>query len=101
MTRREQIDRNKRGIMIVALCAFAIVAVGTIWTRMQAVYSPVPVLLGTVILGLAMFYGWFKGLRCPSCRESWYSLAMGSGPISFRIDKRIRYCPYCGCDIDA
>ena len=48
-------------------------------------------------------YAQISGLRCPACRGPWSTLAFQTrfGGSPFSIDDRIRYCPYCGRDIDA
>jgi hypothetical protein len=46
----------------------------------------------TMLWGMAFF------IRCPNCHVPWGQFAVQSGPLS--IDKRIRFCPFCGRDID-
>lgn len=106
MTSRERIDRNKRAIVIVELIALILLLVSAIWLPVhspwQSPWSSIPFLLGLAMFTLALVYGRFLGLRCPSCGESWYALALsGLNKNLFKLDRRIHYCPYCGCDIDA
>lgn len=55
-------------------------------------------LAGFAVGFLANAYGWAFAFRCLVCRVSWGYLAMHSG--AFFIDKKIRYCPFCGTDVD-
>ncbi len=53
--------------------------------------------------GLAVvLFAWayaFYAIKCPKCKERWGYMAMYGG--LFSIPKRIRFCPFCGYDIDA
>jgi|SRR6516164_3244361 len=102
MTRRQRLDQNKRAMMIVALIGIALITATLLWLPRDPIWFPIAQLLTCAIFLGALLYGWLIGLRCPSCRGSWYALAMtGLSKGLLKLDKRIHYCPYCGCDIDA
>jgi hypothetical protein len=99
MTIRQHFERIKRRVMLVAFAGFAVAVLGTLWVRYHPPWSPAPSLTGGITLALGLLYGWLA-LRCPVCRGSWYSLALRPGQSLFGIDRRLRYCPYCGTGID-
>jgi len=39
------------------------------------------------------------GIKCPKCKQGWGYMALYGG--FFSIPKRVKFCPFCGYDIDA
>lgn len=101
MTIRAMLDRKRRRIMLVALAAMTISMVGYSLAEYEVLdWTPRHAGLPGLILFIAvMCYAPFA-FRCPRCRGSW-PLAMQGSESLFRMDRHIKYCPLCGCDIDA
>jgi hypothetical protein len=55
--------------------------------------------VGLAIMLLAWAHA-FYGIKCPKCKERWGFLAMYGGGF-FSVSKKIRFCPFCGHDLDA
>jgi hypothetical protein len=54
---------------------------------------------GFAAAALGTLFIQFGGLRCPSCRSNLGVLVLHRGGLS--LDRRIRFCPYCGVELDA
>ena len=99
MTIREFIEQKKRrfasitfvGIGLCLIAVFLGPAAPILWFLF---------LLGFVLALLTQVYALVFGYRCPRCATRWTTLAQ-TGRTQLSIDKRIHYCPYCGCDVDA
>jgi hypothetical protein len=102
MTIRMLIERQKLRIMVVALLGFAIGAAGVILAQLKVlnVEPRFAVLPGGALFTLALLYANLFAFRCPRCGGRWEALAMGRGSF-FALDRSLRYCPFCGADIDA
>src|SRR6266496_550040 len=87
--------------MAVVLIGAAFIPIGTILARQGVLAYEIAVLPGAVVFILALMYGNHLAFQCPHCKAAWGWLALGGNQGFFRIDSRIRYCPYCGQDIDA
>ncbi len=97
MTIRQILNRTKRRVVTLWFVCFGLFILGPI------VFSDVVfmVILGLVGFGIAfvtMFYSYMFGLPCPKCRTSWGLFAYHHG--GFSISQRIRFCPFCGTNID-
>jgi len=103
MTARAMLQRKKWRIMAVALSGFVLAAVGAVLAQLNLVpVAPhLAVLPGGVLFALALLYGHHLAFRCPLCGERWGTLAMNGSRSLLGIDRRIRYCPFCGGDINA
>ena len=102
MTIRMLIEGKKRRIMVVALLGFVIGATGVILAQ-QNVLDVEPrfaMLPGGAVFLLALLYANLFAFRCPRCKGHWAALAMQGSQSFFALDRRIRYCPFCGEDID-
>jgi hypothetical protein len=53
---------------------------------------------GLAVILFAWAYA-FYGIKCPKCKERWGFMAMYGGGF-FSISKKIRFCPFCGCNVD-
>ena len=98
MTIREHLDRQMRRLMAAYLASFAAFAVG--WFLAPSAKVPGYFLcVASLAVGLlAMLYGYLVALRCPRCGGPWQSLIVRTWRAAFRVDRRIRYCPFCGAD---
>jgi hypothetical protein len=96
MTIRSEINKKKHKITFVIFLGFAIFILGT---AVNISYKGIPiiVLCGFAISFFGMLYSYF-GIACPKCKKLWGYMAMYPSP--FNISKRIRFCPFCGEDID-
>jgi hypothetical protein len=102
MTIRMLIERKKRRIMVVALVGFASAATGAVLTQSNVlnVEPQFAVLPGMVVVVLALLYANLFAFRCPRCECGWATLVMQGSRSLVGLDRRIRYCPFCGVDID-
>jgi hypothetical protein len=103
MTIRILIEGKKRQIMVVALLGFAIAAAGVILAQLDVlnVEPRFAVLPGGAAFTLALLYANLFAFRCPRCGGRWEALAMQGGRSFLALDRSLRYCPFCGADIDA
>jgi len=98
-TIREILTRTKRRIFIVVYAGFAFFA-GGILVGTAKDGTPHPIcLVGFGIAFIAMLSAYFF-LKCPRCHANLGIFLVQSGH-PFGLQKNIRYCPYCGVDIDA
>ncbi|MCU0290517.1 MAG: hypothetical protein MUF10_00790 [Thermoanaerobaculaceae bacterium] len=98
MTIREHFNTRKKRVLTALLaCALLAVASAFVSVRYEAVFllTLACVLTAIVVMYLAVILGF----RCPRCRGQWGYLAMYSGGV-FSIRKDLRFCPYCGVEID-
>ena len=58
-------------------------------------------LVGLVGLAIGIFGTIYSAyaIKCPKCKEGWGHMAWYGG--FFSIPKRVKFCPFCGYDIDA
>ncbi len=96
-------DAQKQRIVMLALVGFLLGAIGLLAASLNMTQVPrhLAVLPGGALLALTVLYGQWFAFRCPRCGGAWNGLAMQNTRNFFVIDKRIRYCPYCGSGIDA
>jgi hypothetical protein len=102
MTIRQQFNRTKRRILAVLLVGAAYLFAAMAWAVWLNIDPPWWAIFGFVVMGAAIVFA-AVSFRCPNCKNRWGQIAMMSGwkPFSLSIDTRFRYCPFCGCDIDA
>lgn len=102
ITIRAQFDKTKRRIMRIALCGFLLGVLAVILADLEIIKAApyYAVLPGMTLFTLALFYANLIAFRCPRCSENWGVLAAMGYPSFFKIDSRIRYCPFCGCNVD-
>jgi hypothetical protein len=101
MTIRRAFERKKRRVMAAALFGVGLGAAGAVLAQWNLVSVPpyVAAVPGGAVMTLALLYAQWFAFYCPRCRGRWGDLAMRG--CFFEIDPRIRYCPYCGADVDA
>jgi hypothetical protein len=97
MTIRTKISKKKRNLLIIGYSGFAFFAIGMIFNDKSGSLPVLP-LIGFAVFFVSMFYA-FWGIRCPRCRGNLgYIVMYFSSPFS--ISKKIKYCPFCGIDLD-
>jgi hypothetical protein len=97
MTIRSLLDKKKRFISIITYSGFVIFIGGIIYGILKN-ELPVIGLVGFGVAFVTMLYAVW-GIRCPKCKGQWGYIAMYSGH-PFAISKKIKFCLYCGSDID-
>ena len=98
MTIRTYLNTRKRRVVVVLL-GCAVVAVASAFLSVQHEILFLLTLVCVVAALVVMYLAVILGFRCPVCRGQWGYLAMYSGRL-FSIRKDLRYCPYCGAEID-
>ncbi len=101
MTIRDYFDRKKRRLVIVAFTGWAGFAGGIGLTVVVGSYALLLTVPCFVIFAVTLAYGFDYSFRCPRCGGPWRGLAMQNSRSMLRLDPRIRFCPFCGVDIDA
>ncbi len=99
-------DNKLRKIGLVVIAGLGVFALGLLYTIWRGDRNP-PIIpfVGFGVALIAIFYAQFA-VKCPSCRSNWGYIALYKGfefsnPFKiFSISKKIRYCPFCGIDID-
>jgi hypothetical protein len=98
MNVRSVINKGKRRISVVAYSGVALFLAGILLspiTRHMFILS----LIGLGLAFVSVVYAFFA-ISCPRCKTAWGYVAMYSGGL-FSISRKIRFCPYCGVDIDS
>lgn len=98
MTIRSSLDKAKRRLLCVAYAGGLLFIVSLPFVHFPGVWSVT--LAGFAVGFCTQMYGHYFGFRWPSCSSPWRALAMECGKSLLSIDARIRFCPYCGEDID-
>jgi hypothetical protein len=97
MTIRSHISRKKRKIFIVTYSGLLFFILGIILSTTLGIMPLVP------FIGFAVFFVSiacaFWGIRCPHCKGNFGYIAMYHGS-PFSVSKKVKYCPFCGIDID-
>jgi len=97
MSIRTQINDKKRKILIVAYSGMAFFIFGMILSHKSGALTFLS-FVGFAVFFLSIVYA-FWAIRCPRCRGNFSYVAMTSGS-PFSVSKKIKYCPFCGVDID-
>jgi len=98
MSVRSVINKGKRRISLVAYLGVALFFFGVLLspiTRHMFTLS----LIGFGLTFVTVVYAFFA-IPCPRCKTAWGYVAMYSGGL-FSVSKKIKFCPYCGVDIDS
>ena len=98
MSIRHRFNRRKKRVVVALFgCAVLAMVSAVVSVRYELVFL---VTLASVVAAIfIMVLGVTLGFRCPRCWGQWGFLAMYSGPV-FSIRKDLRFCPYCGADLD-
>ncbi len=92
---RDELNKKKRIASLSAIGAFALMFASAIIVPSASVYI---ILIGFPVFMFAIFYAHF-GIKCPKCRGNIGILVMHLGS-PFTSSKNIKYCPFCGVNID-
>lgn len=98
MTIRQHFNTRKKRVLVALFGCVALAmvsAVGSVRHEMVFLVTLASVVAAVVVMYLAVILGF----RCPRCGGQWGFMAMYSGPV-FSIRKDLRWCPYCGADLD-
>jgi hypothetical protein len=100
MTHRESFNRRKRRFVMLFLAVLITgVALGWIGVQSDTDWLVMAAYLSVPLLFIVLYTAVMFGFRCPACRGQWGWIAMYSGG-PFAIRKQLRWCPYCGVDLD-
>lgn len=108
MTIRVQFEKKKRTIMTIGLSGFFLGMFAAFLNHFDVFKCAAnyALLFGLILFTLAMIYANLFAFICPKCGGNWGILAMQGKRFLTGIryflsmDSRIRYCPFCGIDID-
>ena len=96
MTNRDYL--NSRIIPIFALMLVCFVAFGA--AGFAAASMPwIPLVPFVGFAGCIIYLQY--GVRCPSCRRPIAMLAFMPNGGYFRLSKQVKFCPFCGLDLEA
>ena len=96
MTIRSEISNKKRKAMILGYSGGALFLLGIIFS-VKSTTLPIIPFIGFAIFLLSILYV-FWAIRCPRCKHRLSPITHYGSPLS--ISKKIKYCPFCGIDID-
>ncbi len=97
MSIRTEINKKKRTLDIVAVSGFAVFGIGLV-SMERARYLSTIAVIGFLIFFGAILYS-FYGIKCLKCKGQFGYIVMSMGTL-FSVSKKIKYCPFCGVDID-
>lgn len=99
-TNRDAMDAATRAARFVHWIAFSVVLLCLAWMvgSQSADLTTILIALSAAIGGVTSFYVAAFRLKCPSCQTRWYHYAFISTPV--RLNRRIRFCPFCGVSLD-
>jgi hypothetical protein len=98
MNVRSVINKGKRRISLAAYSGAVLFFVGILLSPITRLMFTLA-LIGFGLTFVTVIYAFFA-IPCPRCRSAWGYVAMYSGGL-FSISKKIKFCPYCGVDIDS
>jgi hypothetical protein len=97
ITIRSQIGRKKRRLLIIAYSGMAFFLLGMLLSGKFESFPIFP-FIGFAVFMASIGYA-FWGIRCPRCAGNFGIVAMYWGS-PFSVSKKIKFCPFCGIDID-
>jgi hypothetical protein len=97
MNVRSTINKGKRSISLLAYSGIVLFFVGILLSPITR-YMFTLALIGFGLTLVSVIYAFFA-IPCPKCKRAWGYVAMYSGGL-FSISKKIKFCPYCGVDVD-
>jgi hypothetical protein len=97
MTIRQELNKRKRKIMLLGYSGFAFTVIGLMVSD-KTNGIPLFPLVGAVVFAVCILQVMYT-IKCPRCEGNLGQATMNySSPFS--IGKAIRYCPFCGVDLD-
>jgi hypothetical protein len=93
MTIRERFNRRRRRLITIAVLGAAGSWVGFAFAKQEPMIG-ILAFLSFLAGFIAIVYGYQFAFRCPAC-------GAGLGNIVMQNPSPLRFCPYCGLDIDA
>jgi phage FluMu protein Com len=97
-TIREELTRTKRRIFIVAYAGFAVFVGGIVLGTVHG-GPPHPIAIVGFFIAFAAMMSAYIILKCPKCKAHMGLFLVQSGN-PFGVQKKMKFCPYCGTDID-
>lgn len=94
---RSELNKRKRfavKLIYLGFALFLFILLLSIRYKMLMFFSFVGFAIGIFGFIYANF-----GIKCPKCKQVWGYMALYGA--FFSIPKRVRFCPFCGYDIDA
>jgi hypothetical protein len=98
MTIRSRLEAIRRNTMIVSMVAWLLFAGGMAATAVDSRFLVVVILAFFAFMGAVLFS--LFGIRCPKCRGA-LGYALQWPPKWFGISEKIRFCLFCGVELDA
>ncbi len=109
MTIRKKLSNSKRKITIIMwsgfVASFGIFVAGIIMQDEYATGNPLArplfiiAMIGYGLTFIYFMYHFYRGIPCPKCKTPWGYIVINRGVFS--IFKKIKYCPFCGVDVDS
>ncbi len=99
MTVRSQLNSKKRRLLTVTYSGITLFVFGII-LGVKSESLPFWPFIGFGVFFVSITLYGFWGFRCPHCRGNLGYVAMYYGS-PFSVSKKIKYCPFCGIDIDS
>jgi hypothetical protein len=97
MTIRSQISRKKRRALTSGYSGMALFFLGIILLH-ESGWPLILMVIGFGVAAVSLLYAFWR-IRCPNCKGNIGFVAMYYG-TPFSLSKRIKFCPFCGIDID-
>lgn len=97
MTIRTILSNKKRNTLMLNYSGMAFFIIGMIFSDKSGALPMIP-FIGFGVAFVSMVYAFLR-IRCPNCKGNFGYLAMYAGN-PFSLSKKIKYCPFCGIDID-
>ena len=92
---RKELDKKKRIVWLSVLGGMGLILGSSILIPSDSKYM---IFIGMAIFIFAIFYSHF-GIKCPICKGNVGQIVMYLGS-PFISSKKMKYCPYCGVNID-
>ncbi len=99
---RSEINKKKRFAITVIYSGFAVFLFVSILSIRygKSMFSRLG-FISLVGLAIGIFGAIYSvyAIKCPKCKQGWSHIALNGG--LFSISKRVKFCPFCGQDVDA
>jgi len=95
MNIRGELNKKKRIAWLSTIGGFGLIFLSAVFIPSDSKYI---ILIGFAVFLFAVYYSHFR-IRCPVCKGNMGQLVMFLGS-PFLSSKNIKYCPFCGVNID-